>query len=852
MNRGVAGMGTSFRKNMQIRKRLDGAFVLLLFIGGFAWAALQLKPDTFPHFYQEAFAPAVMRALGYDFVDPVDKAEIPGLAEFLEPRGAALSQTSALDPPATRAPSHFQTAHRYLLECAGLCWRVLGISWAHLWPLYGTLFGLTAFGAYLVCRTAVSPALAFVGSVVFCVSSPVATILPHLRDFSKAPFILVGVALSIFALQPRRGVVGCLGLSALSGAVLGVGLGFRMDLMALVPLAVALLLGFGAKRGVRGLPVRLGNCVAFLVAFVLTSWPILSEYRGGGNSFHVINLGLMSHFDQRLGVDAAETHELGHFYDDIFLLQLVNDHAQQRNGTVSQKLEVYNKAYSEAGRDYFLDVLRTFPADLMIRAIAAPLGAYGVWPSRSQPWIGVALSIAAIGVLVSRNMRTGLVALTVVAYLGALVFLQFDLRHYFYLAIVPIFGACVLLQAAANAVQSRKIGQIKVVGALTLDGTGNPTRFLRRGFAARLGLVALAFMGMGVLTVGLRWYQRHSVADLLDSLGGLTRLSCAFDRSFTGDSVVLSPVSEELARPIGCRLWLLELSLPLDREAPSLVDAIRVKIGCSEVEPFSVDQTRELFFSPVRVQAGEPFLRYVFFTLNSGCANPTLEIDLPYGNMVTAFCELDRAAAGELLVNARLPVPGSQAVPWQTLGRSAARSPVHVPQLCLRDRSKLDLTMWQPKGLASFEELPGEDMASEFKVVRTVVIGEPGERILQSPAESVAPGLNRVTVVAKAGTVHRIQLAGNGSEGFFANFDVNAGIVTRRGSDTPSASIEPLGGGWFRLTADFWWRWRRENLHIRQVAVIDGPRDSRRSSSSCEGYFYLAIPRHFPSSLPCR
>jgi hypothetical protein len=160
--------------------------------------------------------------------------------------------------------------------------------------------------------------------------------------------------------------------------------------------------------------------------------------------------------------------------------------------------------------------------------------------------------------------------------------------------------------------------------------------------------------------------------------------------------------------------------------------------------------------------------------------------------------------------------------------------------------------MWQPKGLASFEELPGEDMASEFKVVRTVVIGEPGERILQSPAESVAPGLNRVTVVAKAGTVHRIQLAGNGSEGFFANFDVNAGIVTRRGSDTPSASIEPLGGGWFRLTADFWWRWRRENLHIRQVAVIDGPRDSRRSSSSCEGYFYLAIPRHFPSSLPCR
>ena len=161
----------------------------------------------------------------------------------------------------------------------------------------------------------------------------------------------------------------------------------------------------------------------------------------------------------------------------------------------------------------------------------------------------------------------------------------------------------------------------------------------------------------------------------------------------------------------------------------------------------------------------------------------------------------------------------------------------------------MDVTMWPSKGLARFEELPSDGSASRFKVVRTVVIGQAGERVLYAPPESVAPGLTRVTVVAKAGTVHRIQLAGDGSDEFDANFDLNAGTVTRRGRDTPGASIEPLGGGWYRLAADFWWRRGRQNLSIRQVAVIDDAGDRPPSSSKSEGFFYLAVPNQFPSNV---
>jgi hypothetical protein len=68
---------------MRLRAKIDLVFVLALFCGGFAWSAITLKPETFPDFYQGTFGPAVMRALGYGFVNPVDKAAIPGLRELV-------------------------------------------------------------------------------------------------------------------------------------------------------------------------------------------------------------------------------------------------------------------------------------------------------------------------------------------------------------------------------------------------------------------------------------------------------------------------------------------------------------------------------------------------------------------------------------------------------------------------------------------------------------------------------------------------------------------------------------------------------------------------------------------------
>ncbi len=834
---------------MPVRRKLDCAFLVVLLFGGFVWATVQLKPETFPYFYQDQFAPAVMRAMGYGFVDPVDNAAIPGLAEFLEPRAEPLAQTGALEPLTTRAPNGFQAAHRYLLESAAICWRMLGISWANLWPLYGTLFGLLAVGAYLVCRTAVSPALALAGSVATCLSVPVTTMLPHLRDFSRAPFILLCVAMCVLAVRRRRAVWPTVLWSALGGAAFGIGLGFRQDLIVTIPPAATLLLGFNLWRGARGVFCRALSCVAFGLASVVLALPILgaSGETRGRSFWHWINAGLLSYFDPKLNLDTPSTHELGHYFNDMFLGELINDYGFAKAGVVGTKLTYLTQDYNTFGREYFLDVCQTFPADVAIRICAAPLQAYGTWPFPRHPELGCLCVLLAVSVLLAKGARLGMVAILMCSYFGGLVFLQFELKHYFYLAIVPVLGACIIVQELINVTARRSGGPWQAASGLLLVGASDATRTLRRGFLIRVGVLGLAGASLCAIIGGLRWCQRDNVAALLDRLGRLPRVSCDFDQVVGSDTVTFAPVSQDQPPPIGARLWLLELCAP---NAPGMelveLASVRLELGCGGEGPYGVDHSRELLLPLQCSGPGHPILRYVFFTLNAGCVNPTITLDSEFAPLVTQFCELDRRSADPLLVNAQLPLSGVAGIPYQTLGRSASREPVHAPRRVMRDRIKLDLSAWSPSRVALFEELPASDSNGQWRVFRTVVTGGAGRRALAAPAESVAPGIHRITVVAKAGNVRRIQIAGSRGTEFFANFDLHVGAVTRRGRDTPNATVESLGGGWYRLSADFWWRWNRQDFPFRQLVIIDGARDPAHPASSCEGFLYLAVPRYFP------
>ncbi len=125
---------------------------------------------------------------------------------------------------------------------------------------------------------------------------------------------------------------------------------------------------------------------------------------------------------------------------------------------------------------------------------------------------------------------------------------------------------------------------------------------------------------------------------------------------------------------------------------------------------------------------------------------------------------------------------------------------------------------------------------------------EVGLRVLYGPKELVTASDHDISIVAKAGDLYLLQIAGNGSEEFFANFDLRRGAVVRRGANTPDATIEPLGGGWYRLTATFRYAGGPLEFSIRRLLVIDDSNAAWHAESSVSGHFFLGSPSPSPAS----
>ena len=139
-----------------------------------------------------------------------------------------------------------------------MTWKVTGVSWSRLAVLPGAFFGAVAALTYGVLRLGLSRPLALLAVLPSVISTPNFMIVPQLRDYAKGPFLLATILLMgalVMGSSDRRRVVW---LSAIGGAVIGIGLGFRFDLIIAVPpfvLAVAFLVPAGVT-----IPTRVRRC----------------------------------------------------------------------------------------------------------------------------------------------------------------------------------------------------------------------------------------------------------------------------------------------------------------------------------------------------------------------------------------------------------------------------------------------------------------------------------------------------------------------------------------------------------------------------------------------------------------
>jgi hypothetical protein len=476
------------------------------------------------YFYQSDFGPAVMVACGGPFREP-DTRHAPALAAFLAQAADAIDCGAVPTDTPLGAPNPFQQSIRYLEYAVALTWKLTGISWSRLALLPGVLFGAVAALTYGILRLALSRPLALAALMPSVTSTPNFMQVPQLRDYAKGPFLLaIILIMGVIVVGPtdRRQAIAW---SAVAGAVVGIGLGFRTDLLiAIVPfvVAVAFLLPAAVSAG-----ARIGAILVFLAAFGVAAFPLLRDQTRGGNNAHVVLLGLFSDFDGPLRVQAAP-YEYGGRYVDSLAATIINSYAIRVDGR-ARPLDAMTADYDRAGGAYLAQIAAAFPADVVTRVVAAVRTASkyfldsslyppvqlrserlrGLYPLRARIlWrlgtIAFVSLVASTLLVAAVSPRAACLMVLVAAGIGGASAVQFHERHFYYLQFVPWFAFGLLAQAILDAPS-------------LVRETGLP-QILRA-----VAFLAIAGGGLGVCLTLSRAYQQRSAARLFERYAAAPR-----------------------------------------------------------------------------------------------------------------------------------------------------------------------------------------------------------------------------------------------------------------------------------------------------------------------------------------
>jgi hypothetical protein len=512
----------------------DAAIAAVVFVLAGIWGALFyaefVKAGRHPFFYQSYFEPAVMLACGRGF--HISERQPPALRAFL------LEQTDRFScdqlPPQLTVGTKglYQGAWRYLMTAVGVTWRIVGVSWSRLAVLCGVLFGATAALAYLICRQIAGRAASVVCAAALVVSTLQLTNLPNLRDYAKAPFTLalalILIAMVVRPWRPRAILL----LSLAYGLVMGVGYGFRTDLLIDIPpffLTLALFIPGGLLRH---LGVKIAAAALFVAGFLAAGWPIIVSVVGrGGCQWHPFLLGLTTPFNEALGVGGG-AYDWGHFYRDEYMWTNVSSYASRFRPDLGY-IEYCSHEYDVASWEYVRQILVTFPADMVTRAygsvlhvrnlpfqhIDPPFASHGVLLYQMRALVLEALDhtgllLAAVFVLAISwsGLRLALFAVFVIVYFGGYPAIQFLPRHYFPFEIVTWVILAFLVERAI-AFAAALVRDTSTVTATMRQAVTTTNGGIRRMVAC---MVLVPLLLLGPLLV-LRAYQNRRATRLLES-----------------------------------------------------------------------------------------------------------------------------------------------------------------------------------------------------------------------------------------------------------------------------------------------------------------------------------------------
>ncbi len=539
-------------------------FVTAAFAGG----VYQASWGGLPQFWQNTtFMQGILWVCGHGFENPM-VSDVPGLEDFIDYRTdcfecSAIPGNVRVLPHDTRGMSFeeidayhpqeqfpgflaWQRYHLYLVLAVTCCWWLLGVCWSSLTPLAALLYGTTVCAAYGLFRLGMRRALAACCAILLLISPLHLQMTPHLRDYAKAPFLLVALLIMghlVKAAPTRRRLWG---YSLLCGAVIGIGTGFRTDLAIAFPAFFVMLLFVRQGRGARAMAALL-----FTLAFAASGYPILREvFREAGHFCHVALLGFLTYCDERLGVSGGWYH-LGGPYSDFYIANVVQCYMERVHGSMPPT-HVMMPEYHEATQRFFMEFVKTFPADLVLRACASvlrvldemridpaqpyPAGITNEFLCRfyearaflldQVPAGGRYYALAALLLLACADLRWAFAALFVLLYFAGYPAIQFNLRHAFHLEFLTLWAGGFLIQNLIHVVTAAHPHRPEnVLSRLSLGGA-----------ALRCAVFLLASaLGLAALWSGACVVQRFTVGRLVGQAAALPLQELAHETAAAAD-----------------------------------------------------------------------------------------------------------------------------------------------------------------------------------------------------------------------------------------------------------------------------------------------------------------------------
>ncbi len=651
------------------------------------------KLPTLPPYFCSS---AVTLACGRGFVFP-EPGSIPALNEFLDYRTQVFTPDQLPAEFPTWEHAVFRETHQYFLYLLGGVWWLFGIGWQTMKLLLAAFFVVSVLLVYGIFRLGMGRLLSVAGALIFMLSPLVLTALPMPRDLSKVPWLLAALLVMGVLVKCRWRRWPYLGISALLGLIIGIGLGFRQDLLICVPpaLVVVLFLARGAAR----LPVflRLAAAAALIACFYVPARPILqATERVGTLAYHNVMNGMAASSDEFMGVGPAS-------YEVMYCINDNYSHAV-RTSYVRRVLDFKGAIHNEgqaaawAGRQFVFEVLRTLPADQIVRFLCAVKYFLGdaavslqIHATPGEPLVahatrllgpvaahmkqfGVWYAAAAFVLMGFLDVRAAIGALFLLLFFTGYPVIQFQPRHVFHLVFAPYWLAGFLLHVLWRGLVSLRGAEARALALQTLLHPRGWWRPRVRNAAAFLATVAVLLAGPLGLATAL---QRGTVGKIVEqhAAAGLEELAI-----------------EQASLPDGPQVW--RLFKPLDLPKP-VIDNPNMWVWLPHEEYLVIELQGDLQDLPLRLvytsstgavdfgrtvhphfaASGADTVRYFFPVYEFLVDNPYLGtsafqgVALP-GERADVFRKLYRVTnSGDfrLLLNLALPQDRARFQPLQTL-----------------------------------------------------------------------------------------------------------------------------------------------------------------------------------------